>query len=320
MMTQSAPSSSSALLVPCLLGPTGAGKTSLALELARRWPVSIINADSRQVYHDFPIITAQPTAEEQAACPHFLYGFLESQGKISAGAYARMARERILEEAAKGRLPVLVGGTGLYIQTLFDGIAPIPPVSPAIAAHWQVRCKEEGSHALHAELATVDPDYAAKIHPNDRQRITRGLEVWQATGKPLSWWHSQHVRPTDFTPVKIGLTLPLAELEPILEKRITLMLEAGALDEAKNALTLCDDPEAPGWSGIGCRELYDHIIGHTTLEECRALWLKNTRAYAKRQMTWFRREEDVRWFAPGQVEAAVMYAANCLAAAEKGNG
>ena len=293
------------VFLPCIMGPTGAGKTAAALALASAFDASVINADSRQVYKDFPIITAQPSAEEQSACPHLLYGFLGCEQKLGAGAYARAAGRSIDAETQKGRLPLLVGGTGLYFKALLSGIAPIPPVPPDIAARWQRRCEEEGGAALHALLTKVDPAYAGKIHPHDRQRLTRALAVWEATGKTFSWWHDRELPGTPYLACKIGIGLPLAQLEGPLAGRIDLMLEAGALEEARTALNVCPDPAAPGWSGIGCAELYRHLAREISLEECKALWLKNTRAYAKRQHTWFRADPDIRWFAPWQISDIV---------------
>ena len=299
--------SSSPQFLVCLSGPTGAGKTAAALALAEAFSVSVINADSRQVYRDFPVITAQPSPEERGRCPHLLYGFLPTEEKLGAGEYARLAAIAIREESEKGRLPVLVGGTGLYFKALLEGIAPIPDIPPDIGAHWRKRCDQEGSAALHSLLAECDPVYAAKIHPNDRQRIMRALEVWQATGKPFSWWHARPVEQSPYAACKIGLELPMAELEPVLQRRIELMLRAGALEEAQTALGRCSDPAAPGWSGIGCAELHAHLGGRISLEECRALWFKNTRAYVKRQNTWFRADKDIRRFRPEETEAIVRY-------------
>ena len=298
------------LFLPCIAGPTGAGKTAASLALARALPLTVINADSRQVYADFPVITAQPSPEERAVCPHALYGFLGTEDKLGAGAYARMAENAIREALEQERAPVLVGGTGLYFKALLDGLAPIPAIPTHIAAVWQDRCRVDGSEALHGLLQTIDPDYAAKIHPRDRQRITRALEVHEATGKPFSWWHGRHREEQGekpYRPCKIGIALPLAELEPLLRERIDVMLERGALEEARAAQERCPDPTLPGWTGIGCAEVHQYLSGKLTLEECRSLWLKHTRAYAKRQLTWFRADKDIRWFAPDQADVIVTH-------------
>ncbi|MDR1124801.1 MAG: tRNA (adenosine(37)-N6)-dimethylallyltransferase MiaA [Deltaproteobacteria bacterium] len=299
----------------CIAGPTGAGKSAAAALLARELGGAVINADSRQLYADFPIITAQPGAEELAQAPHHLYGFLSCREKISAGRYARLAEEKIAAVAAQGLVPILVGGTGLYFQALLAGIADIPPVPEEIHATWQERCLAKGSEPLHALLREKDPAYAAKIHPHDRQRITRALEVIDFTGKAFSWWHAERT-PTADRPGRPALLmavgLPLAELEPLLGRRIELMLEAGAVAEAEKALLACPDRNTPGWSGIGCAELGRFLAGEISLEDCKELWRRNTRAYAKRQLTWFRAKPGFSWYRPGQGAAMLQTARDRL--------
>ena len=300
-------SSSSKPFVCCIAGPTGAGKTAAALALAGQQPVAVINADSRQTYRDFPIITAQPSAGEQSVCPHLLYGFLPTEEKLGAGAWSRLAGQAIDGSLDLARLPLLVGGTGLYFKALLEGIAPIPAIPPDVSRKWLERCEDEGSLALHRLLSESDPEYAAKIHPNDRQRITRALEVLDATGKTFTWWHSRTPAGSPYRTCKIGIALGLDELDPILAQRIELMFEQGALEEAARAKEICTDPAAPGWSGIGCAEVYRYLEGELSLDECLELWRKNTRAYAKRQLTWFRADKEIRWFRPEQADEIVRF-------------
>jgi len=290
--------------IACMLGPTGTGKTAAAIAVSKRVPASVINFDSRQVYADFPLITAQPDEEERAACPHHLYGFLPTDEKMTAARFVELAMEKIEEVRGEGRLPILVGGTGMYLRSLLSGIAPIPEIPEDIRDLVLLRIKEEGSQKLHAELCENDPVYAAKIHPNDTQRNARAAEVLLATGKNMTWWHThgEHV-PAPYTALKIGMQIKLNELEPRLAKRIGVMVELGGLDEARTAMEKNDDPTAPGWSGIGCAELLAYLRNEMSLEAARTLWIKNTRAYAKRQITWFRKETDIKWFAPGENDA-----------------
>lgn len=293
----------------CLVGPTGSGKSGAGLHIARclaraDLQVCIINADSRQVYEDFPIITAQPTQEEQAQCPHLLYGWLPVGQKISAGQWMDKARAAISDVRSQGQIPLLVGGTGLYLKALLDGMADIPTTDASVSARLTLQCQTEGPEALHVKLHAIDPDYASRIHPHDRQRIIRALEVWESTGKTFTWWHEHATPPPPETDVlRLGMGLPLPELTPFLNRRIDTMLETGALDEARAAMKKNPDLSLPGWSGIGCRELGEYLAGNRDLTETLELWRKNTRAYAKRQWTWFRADERIKWFRPGDPDA-----------------
>lgn len=287
--------------VVLLLGPTGAGKTGLSLELAAGFNGAVVNIDSRQVYAHFPIITAQPSAGEREQCPHLLYGHLDCREKITAGAFVRQCHEAITTMGDEGRLPLLVGGTGLYARALLHGLAPIPEVPREIADALGQELETRGLAFLRQRLESVDSVYAAKIHPHDTQRTLRALEVQAATGKPLSWWHERpHEQGGRYRALKLGVAVELAELEPLLARRIEMMLRAGALEEARAAWEACPDPEAPAWSGIGCAELLAHVRGELELEDAKKLWLRNTRAYAKRQMTWFRKDKEILWLPPNR--------------------
>lgn len=290
--------------IVCMLGPTGTGKTAAAIAVSKRLPASVINFDSRQVYKDFPLITAQPDEEERAACPHHLYGFLDTDEKMTAARFVELAIGKIEEVRAEGRLPILVGGTGMYLRSLLSGIAPIPDIPDDIRASVLERIRAQGPQKLHDELLETDPVYAAKIHPNDTQRNARAAEVYLATGRNMTWWHThgEHT-PAPYNAFKIGMQIDLNELEPRLAQRIGVMIEQGGVDEARAAMKRNNDPAAPGWSGIGCAELLSYLRDEITLEEARQLWIKNTRAYAKRQITWFRKEGGIHWFAPGENDA-----------------
>ncbi|MBQ1845037.1 MAG: tRNA (adenosine(37)-N6)-dimethylallyltransferase MiaA [Desulfovibrio sp.] len=281
--------------VLCLAGPTGAGKTALALRLAQELGCEVVNADSRQVYRDFPLVTAQPSPEERAVCPHHLYGFLRTEETVDAAAWARLALAQIQDIRARGLTPLLVGGTGFYFQTLLRGIASIPQVPASIHDAVLARMEATGPEALHRELAKADPAYAARIHPRDRQRTARALEVLEATGRPFSWWHANaEGAPLCRGPLLVAQTA-LGELEPRLMARIEAMLAAGALEEGKAAMAACSDGQAPGWTGIGCREIYGFLTGRMGLAEMKAAWFRATRQYAKRQITWFRGRSESVW-------------------------
>jgi tRNA dimethylallyltransferase len=303
--------------VVCLAGPTGSGKSAAALTMAKTLNGEIINADSRQVYADFPLVTAQPTPEERAGAPHHLYGFLPTDKKISAGRWVEMAAAKADEVVRSGKIPILTGGTGLYFQALLRGITNIPPIDPAISARLAARLEKSDAPALHRELAAADPDYAARIHSNDRQRILRALEVVEATGHPFSWWHKNAVTPPRCKGPLFVINIDLNRLKPRLARRIDQMLANGALEEAKNAFDRCNDPAAPGWSGIGAAEILAYMHGRVNLAQCRELWLRNTRAYAKRQLTWFRAQPEALLIAPEKVAALAVAASAATAEARR---
>jgi len=285
--------------VICIMGPTGAGKTIAAINLAKAgFSIRVINSDSRQVYQDFPIISAQPDEEEKSVCPHELYGYLQSHEKNSAGEWIKLAKEQIDSAHREGCIPVLVGGTGLYFRTLLDGMVDIPKIHEHIHQKYIDELIQHGSKYLHAQLKEVDLDYAQKIHFNDKQRIARALEVYESTGKTFSDWHKEQASKPDYEVLRVGIGIPLAELTPMLCKRTKIMFEKGALEEAKKALIKCPDLNAPAWTGIGCREIALLLQKIYTLDACMEAWNKNTRAYAKRQWTWFNADKRITWFRP----------------------
>jgi tRNA dimethylallyltransferase len=283
--------------IVCLLGATGTGKTEAGLALAEAFGGGVVNVDSRQVYAGLAVLTAQPTAAEQARCPHLLYGDTPLDQPVCAGDFAVKARAAVASLVEKGLLPLLIGGTGLYFRAILGGLAPIPTVPGAVRQTVAEDFKRYGPAIMHARLAAVDAAYAGRIAPADRQRVTRALEVHAATGKSFSDWHAQgDPAAPGYDVLKIGLALPMAELAPRLERRIEAM-EAAATREVRRALARYPE-DAPGLSGIGGPELAAYLAGKISLEAAKALWLANTRAYAKRQMTWFRKEPDVVWFSP----------------------
>jgi tRNA dimethylallyltransferase len=289
--------------IVCLAGATGTGKTDAALALAERTACTVVNFDSRQVYRDLPVITAQPTPGERDRCPHRLYGFLGLDQGLTAAEFSALADREITGAVMDGRTPVLVGGTGLYLRVLLRGLAPVPAVPEEVRREVQAELAAFGPEPLHARLAGLDPDSAGRIHVRDRQRITRALEVVAATGKPLTWWHGQQEPGSRYDGLILGLGLDLAELTVRLATRIDRMIEAGALDEVARALELCPDETAPGYTSIGCPEAIGYLRGRLDLARARDGWLRNTRAYAKRQMTWFKADRTIRWFRPGEHEA-----------------
>jgi tRNA dimethylallyltransferase len=298
----------------CLVGATGTGKTHAALALAEAVGGGVVNFDSRQVYVGLPVVTAQPTEEEQSRCPHLLYGYLPVDTPVRAGAFAETILEAVENLDSQGLVPILVGGTGLYLRALLDGLAPVPDIDPTVREAVIRECAALGSPILHARLTRIDPDYAAKIHPNDPQRVCRALEVFSATGKPLSWWHGQTDPPSNLRALQIGLRAELKALTPRLAERIDLMLAHGAQEEVEAAYAACPDRSAPGFSGIGCPELLAVLLDGLPLAEAEIRWLRSTRAYAKRQLTWFRKDRRIVWCDPGDTDRMTALAREFLGA------
>ena len=291
----------------CILGATGTGKTAAGVRLAQalgRQPGArvggVINMDARQVYRGLPIVTAQPSPEETEDVPHLLYGFVPPDQAVCAGEYAGLVLKGAAELREQGRTPLLVGGTGMYADAVEMPLADIPKIDPAVRAAIQARIDAEGPETLHAELARSDPAYAGKIHPNDQQRICRALEVFAHTGRTLSQWHALQPKAPRCKLLKLVLHMDRQPLKERLAQRIDLMLEAGAMDEARAAYQACPKPDAPGFNAIGCREVLDVLQSRRDLDEAKRVWLKRTTDYAKRQVTWFRRYPDAVWLAPDQ--------------------
>ncbi|MFO1059896.1 MAG: tRNA (adenosine(37)-N6)-dimethylallyltransferase MiaA [Dongiaceae bacterium] len=274
-----------------IAGPTAGGKSALALAAAEAFGGTVINADSLQVYRELAILTARPDAAAEARLPHRLYGVLPAAERCSAGRWAGLAAAAIAAATAAGRLPILVGGTGLYLRALLDGLAPIPAVPEAALAEAAARLAALGRAAFHAELARRDPATAARLRPGDPQRLARAWAVLAATGRPLSQWQAEPARPVlPLDPLLLRLEPDRARLYRACDARFLAMLEAGALDEARALRALDLDPGLPAMKAVGVRQLLDHLAGRTSLAAAVAAAQQATRNYAKRQLTWFRHQ------------------------------
>jgi len=279
--------------VALIAGPTASGKSALALQLAVQSGGVIVNADSAQIYRDLPILSAAPSAEERARADHRLYGVLDGAQPCSAADWAAMAKREIADILAAGRLPILVGGTGLYLRTLFDGIAPVPSIDPEI----RQRVRSSPVEANHEELARLDPVAAEKLNPADSTRVARALEVILSTGKRLSEWqkereggigHQVTLRPL--------LLLPPREwLYRRCDDRFAQMVDAGASAEVEALLKRNLDPALPIMRAIGVREIAAWLKGNLTRDEAIAVGQQATRRYAKRQYTWFAHQPPEDW-------------------------
>ncbi|HNT52252.1 MAG TPA: tRNA (adenosine(37)-N6)-dimethylallyltransferase MiaA [Candidatus Syntrophosphaera sp.] len=270
-------------------GPTASGKSALALALARELGSQIVSADSRQVYRKLDIGTAKPKAAELEAVPHHLIGIIDPNDSYNAGRFCAAAQDIINRLQISGVLPIVCGGTGLYVASLLRGLFPQVPVSQEVRQHLAQRLAGEGLESLYRELSQVDPEFAARVSARDKQRILRGLEIWQTTGIPISE-HWRRQRPQeDYRAFRILLLPPRPLLYERINQRVRTMLEAGWLDEIREILAAGWHPGCPGLSSLGYKELLPHILSGATLAECAALAAQHTRNYAKRQCTWYRK-------------------------------
>ncbi len=271
-------------------GPTASGKSALAVDLAGRLDGVVINADSMQVYRELPVLTAQPDAAARARAPHRLYGVLGGEERCSAGRWRAMAMEEIDAALAAGRRPIVVGGTGLYLEALTQGIADIPPVPDAVRAAATALYDRLGGAAFRAALAGRDPAAAARLPPGDRQRLIRAWEVIAATGRSLSAWQDDAAAgpPPGLTFNVLLVLPPRPALYAACDARFAAMLAAGALDEVRALAARGLDPGLPVMKALGVPELLGHLTGTLGRDEAARLARQATRRYAKRQYTWFR--------------------------------
>jgi tRNA dimethylallyltransferase len=296
-----------------ILGPTASGKSALALALAQALRAAgsggeILCCDSMQVYRGLDIGTAKPTAAEQALVPHHLLDLVSPDEPFHAARWAALARQALAEVHARGRLPIIVGGTGLYYRALVRGLFQAPPSDPAIRARHEAEAAASGVPALHARLTAIDPEAAARILRNDLVRISRALEVYEQTGVPLSELHRQASPPAPLQLFAVVLDPPLPVLRTHIEARVDDMLAAGFLDEVA-ALRAQGFAGARALAGLGYRQLGAHLDGVLSLADAATETKRATVAYARRQRTWFRKEDAaMRVAAPpavGELRAAV---------------
>jgi tRNA dimethylallyltransferase len=286
-----------------IVGPTATGKSSLAQTLARQLDGEIINADALQVYRGFDIGTAKPSRGELEAVRHHLIDILDPAERYSAGRFALLARSALAEIAERDRVAIVVGGSGLYLRALLEGLAPLPAVPPELEIDLAERLAREGLEALRAELAQLDPETAGRLAPGDTQRTVRALGVALSSGKPLSSWIGE--RPFGQVRIearRIGLTLDRALLYDRISRRIDRMMASGWLREVRFLLDSGIDPSLPAFQAIGYRQLARHLRGERSLRSAVDSILRATRRYAKRQSTWFRREEGITWFSAADPE------------------
>jgi tRNA dimethylallyltransferase len=288
-----------------IAGPTASGKSGLALALARRFGGVVMNADSMQVYDALAILTARPSAADTAAAPHWLYGHVPAREAYSVGRFVTEAMAAIAAAQTDGLIPILVGGTGLYFKALTQGLADIPAVPDEVRAYWRARAEAIGVAALYAELALRDPDMAARLRPTDPQRVTRALEVIDATGRSLSTFQAAHgpaALPLDDT-IPIGLMPERDRLHAAIDGRFEAMVEAGALDEVARVRALGLSTSLPAMRAIGVSSLSRVLDGTLSRADAIKEAQTETRRYAKRQMTFLRTQLSAWPTAPDPVAA-----------------
>jgi tRNA dimethylallyltransferase len=293
-------------LAIALMGPTASGKSSLALEWAQRFGGEIVSVDSALVYRGLDIGAAKPTVHERAQVAHHLIDLRDPWQPYSAADFATTARVAIADIISRGKLPILAGGTGLYFRALLQGLSPMPNADPALRTQIANEATERGWAALHAELASIDPQAAARIHTTDAQRIQRALEVWRLSGRSISDWQRDRAEsPLPLRVLKLVLApKDRAELHARIARRFDAMLGEGFLDEVRAlhalpALQAHPSPlELPALRAVGYRQAWEHLEGLTDMAEFRDRAIFATRQLAKRQLTWLRAQMDVRWFDP----------------------
>jgi tRNA dimethylallyltransferase len=283
--------------VPFLVGPTASGKTSVSIFIARALGAQIISADSRQCYCDLSIGTAKPAPEELAAVPHYFVDCLNPEELFSAGEFGRQARAKIKELLEAGNIPLVVGGSGLYVSALVDDFFEGPSADPDIRDRLKARAATEGVHTLYEELQRIDPQAAGKIMPGDYRRIERALEIFILTGIPISQIRKQQANPPPYTPVMVGLQWPRQQLYERINTRCLQMLEAGLIEETRRLVfdrkltpELCNALDS-----VGYKETTQYLRGEVDYNEMVRLFQRNTRHFAKRQISWFSRDPRIEW-------------------------
>jgi len=287
-----------------IVGPTGIGKTALAISLARHFSTEIISADSRQFFKEMEIGTAKPSAEELAAAPHHFVNSHSIQNLFSTGDFEIQAIDLINQLFKKHELLIMVGGSGLYIDAVCNGLDDLPETDLAIREKLNQQLADEGLESIKKQLSEYDPEYYNKVDQANPQRMIRGLEFYLSTGTKLSahLTNSKKVRP--FNIIKIGLNMDRAELYNRINTRVDKMMESGLLEEVKGLVPF---RKYNALNTVGYSEIFAHLDGELTLPEAVEKIKQNTRRFAKRQLTWFRRDDSTVWFEPGQDHAVIDY-------------
>ncbi|MBF0455785.1 MAG: tRNA (adenosine(37)-N6)-dimethylallyltransferase MiaA [Magnetococcales bacterium] len=295
-----------------LMGPTASGKTGLSLDIAQRFNLEIINTDSVQVYKEFTIGAAKPSPAEQARVVHHLLDLVSAKEVFSADRFRQMAWDLVERLNDRQVVPLLVGGSGLYFRAVEKGLACMPPLDGEIREQIRLEGERLGWPIIHERLKQVDPTLAARLPPKDSQRICHGLTVFLTTGKTLSQWHQEQPPPPPFTLLKMALDWPRDLLNERINARFDQMIDEGFLEEAETILQQFDR-DHPAMKAVGYRQLFAYLDGTVSREEAIEWGKRESRRYAKRQMTWLRREENLNWIPWDQTAHAHMLVEQFLA-------
>ena len=280
-----------------IVGPTASGKSELAVRLAERFDGEIVNADSVQVYRGLNIGTAKPSRESMQNIPHHLFNIINPDEEFTAANYRRAAKEIILEICSRSKTAVVVGGTGLYIRALLSGLVDAPGADDAVRSEYNEIAERYGNEQLLEVLRKVDPGAAARIHPNNRLRVIRALEVFRQTGRTISAFQDEHGFMLKWcNSLKIGINVERSQLYERINARVDRMIAAGFVAEVESLLSQGYSPKLKSLSSIGYREICDYLAGGHALSEAIELIKQNSRRYAKRQLTWFKSDLEVKWF------------------------
>lgn len=285
-------------------GPTAVGKTDLSIKLAQQFDTVVLSADSRQFYRELNIGTAKPTAAEMQGVKHYFIDSHSIAEEYNAGQFEVDALKVLYQVFREKDVAILVGGSGLYVRALCEGMDEMPEIPEGIRETLTDRLETEGLGKLVAELATLDPEYATQVDKSNPHRVVRALEVCLASGKPYSWFRSQQKKERPFKIIKIGLTRDREDLYRRIDLRMDQMLQQGLVEEAKSLLPY---RLHNALQTVGYTEIFDFLDGNYDWEEAERLLKRNSRRYAKRQLTWFRKDPDFRWFEPNQWEEILAY-------------
>ncbi len=289
-----------------ICGPTGVGKTAVGIQLAEKLDGEIISADSMQIYRYMDIGTAKPTADEQSRIPHHMIDIVDPDENFDAVRFAEMARDKVMQLHQRGVMPLVVGGTGLYIKALLQGLFQSNPVDPKTRERLMKEAAENGSGILYDRLKRVDPDTADRLHPNDSYRIIRALETIEATGRSISEHQQDHgFADEPFNALKICLHVDRQKLYERIDKRVDMMIEEGLVDEVKKLLAMSYSADLKSMQSIGYRHMVEFFAEQLSWDECVRTLKRDTRRFAKRQFTWFGADQQIQWYEPDQLNEIV---------------